>query len=421
MGGRAELSVALADTSRFAEVSFYYRPAGTTDWKLIGTDDNPRYRVYQDVTGLPKGTLLEYRIVAKDLSGRYSATSSWAFVGDPTGSSGPSAISYDPPEKQPGSVSVPGSFNASLGCPADWLPDCDKAQLKLDSEDQIWKASFNLPAGDYDYKAALNGGWDENYGVGGARNGSNINVKPTGGTVGFYYDHATHWVTSSAQGPILTVVGSFQSELGCAADWKPDCMRPWLQDLDGDGTYTWASVQIPKGGYEFKVAHGLSLDETYPADNVTLTVPSDGMQVRIDYVLATHQVSVSVTQPSAKPDLSVARAVLVNDGMIAYPANAVPAGTPASSFTWRLHASAKGGLGLDAEAIVGGEVFSLSRDGKGLPAGVRLAHPELADAIALRVDPAVVGRMKRLLAGQVAVAMYDDQGRLVDATGLKRA
>ena len=40
-------------------------------------------------------------------------------------------------------------------------------------------------------------------------------------------------------------------------------MRPWLQDPDGDGTYTWSTDQIPAGSYEFKVAHGLSWDENY--------------------------------------------------------------------------------------------------------------------------------------------------------------
>ena len=49
---------------------------------MIGTDDNPRYRVYQDVSGMPKGSLLEYRVVAKALQGRYSATSTYGFVGD---------------------------------------------------------------------------------------------------------------------------------------------------------------------------------------------------------------------------------------------------------------------------------------------------------------------------------------------------
>ena len=248
----------------------------------------------------------------------------------------------------------------------------------------------------------------------------NVNFKPAGGDVSFYYDHATHWVTNTAQGPILTAPGSFQSELGCAADWTADCMRPWLQDLDGDGTYTWASVLIPKGSYEFKVAHGLSFAETYPADNVTLTVPADGLMVTINYVLASHQVTVAVTQASAKPDLTVANAVLIRDDLIAYPGNAVPLGTDPKTLSWRLHWSTKGGLGLDDEAVTGGQVATLTRDWKGLSAGVLLAHPELAGYQALRVDRATAAKMKSIMSGQVAVAVYDDQGRLIDATGLKR-
>ena len=318
-------------------------------------------------------------------------------------------------------ATVPGDFQSELGCAGDWAPDCLRSWLQDPDGDGTFAFSTTaIPAGTYEAKVAIDEAWDENYGAGGARNGSNINVKPTGGRVDFYYDHASHWVTSSAQGPILTAPGSFQSELGCSADWTPDCMRPWLQDLDGDGTYTWASVKIPQGSYEFKVAHGLGWDESYPADNVTLTVPADGMLVTINYALASHQVSVSVTQASATPDLTVARAVLVRDDLIAYPANAVPYGADPATFSWRLHFSAKGGLALDAEAVTGGEVVSLTRDRRGLPASVRTAHPELADAIALRVDPATAGRMRRIMAGQVAVAMYDDQGRLVDATGLKR-
>ena len=417
VGGRAELSVALADTSAFAEVSFYYRPAGTTDWKRIGTDDNPRYSVHQDVSSMPKGTLLEYRFVAKDLQGRYSATSTYAFVGDAAVTSRPS---YDPPEQQPDAVGVAGSFNSEIGCAADWDPTCDQAQLTLDPEDQIWKSTVDIVKGEYEYKAAINKAWDENYGSSGARNGSNVNVKPAGGEVSFYYDHASHWVTSTAQTPILTAPGSFQSELGCAADWKPDCMRPWLQDLDGDGTYTWASVLIPEGTYEFKVAHGLSLDEAYPADNVTLTVPADGMLVTINYVLANHQVSVAVTQAAAIPDLSVAKAVLIRDDLIAYPGAAVPDGVDPRSLTWRLHWSAKGALSLDSEAVTGGQVASLTRDWKGLPAGLLVQHPELKGFIALRADSLTASRMKNIMSGQVAVGMYDDQSRLVDATGLKR-
>ena len=161
---------------------------------------------------------------------------------------------------------------------------------------------------DYAYKAAINKTWDENYGAGGRPGGDNIAyTAPADGAVTFYYDHATHWVTSDAQGPIITAPGSFQSELGCPADWSPDCMKPWLQDPDGDGTYTWSTDQIPAGTYEFKVAHGLCWDENYGAGgapggaNVALSVPADGLIVTISYVLATHAITTTVDQGRARP------------------------------------------------------------------------------------------------------------------------
>ena len=45
-------------------------------------------------------------------------------------------------------------------------------------------------------------------------------------------------MTNSLDTPHLyTAVGDFQSELGCAADGDPTCLRSWLQDPDGDGTW----------------------------------------------------------------------------------------------------------------------------------------------------------------------------------------
>src|SRR4029078_3888030 len=145
----------------------------------------------------------------------------------------------------------------------DWQPECARAQLALDPADGIWKGSFAVPDGSYEYKAALNNAWTENYGAGGLPGGANIPYTTTGGTVSFYYDHGTHWVTSSAQGPIVTAPGSFTSELGCPGDWAPECMRSWLQDPDGDGVFTFSTTDIPAGAYEVKVAHGLSWAENY--------------------------------------------------------------------------------------------------------------------------------------------------------------
>ena len=87
VGGRAEIGAAIPDNT-FAQVTFLYRPVGTTAWQRLGTDDNAPYRVFHDVSGMAKGTLLEYRAVAKDSAGHVSASSSYGIVGDPKAAGG---------------------------------------------------------------------------------------------------------------------------------------------------------------------------------------------------------------------------------------------------------------------------------------------------------------------------------------------
>ena len=424
VGGRAEVSAALTENA-FAQVTFAVRPVGTSSWRVMGTDDNAPYRVFDDVSGLAKGTLLEYRAITRDNSGNVSAASSYGVVGDPAPAGGGGGGGVGP-VTQPDNVSVPGSHNSEMGCPGDWQPDCAQAQLALDATDQIWKGKFAaIPAGDYEYKAAINKKWDENYGAGAVKGGSNIGYKAPGGDVTFYYDHATHWVTSDAQGPIITAPGSFQSELGCPGDWMPGCMRPWLQDPDGDGTYTWSTDQIPAGSYEFKVAHALTWDENYGVggakggSNVALSVPSAGSVVTISYVLATHQISVKSSKPGATPDLLKSKAFWVGKDLVAWPATAVPADANLALLHWRLHWSPTGGLGLDAESVTGGSVADLTYDAAGLPAEVVAAHPELKGYLALRLNSKTAKQADSILKGQVAVALYDDLGRLLDATGVQ--
>jgi glycosidase len=291
VGGRAAISATLTGgtANGLNEVTVAYRPVGTTAWTVLGTDDNAPYRVFHDVSGMAKGTLLEYRVVVKDASGRISATSTTAVVGDPP----PAPGTGGGPVTQPGAVAVAGTFNSEMGCTADWVPDCTQAQLTLDTADQIWKGTYTLPAGDYGYKVAIDKAWTENYGAGGVSNGPNISMTAPATPVTFYYDHGTHYVTSDAEGPIITIPGSFQSELGCTADWNAACMRPWLQDPDGDGTYTWVTTLIPAGTYEYKVAYGLSFTENYGAGgvpngaNYSITVPASS-RVTFSYVKATH-------------------------------------------------------------------------------------------------------------------------------------
>jgi pullulanase-type alpha-1,6-glucosidase len=418
VGGRAEVGVSVPDGG-FNQVTLAWRPLGTEDWTVLGTDDNAPYRVFHDVSGLERGTLLEYRAVLADHSGNLSVAGTYAAVGDPS-EPGPDPDPGGGPVTQPSAVSVPGNLNPAMGCSGEWQPDCDEAQLTLDAKDDVWKGSYSLPAGGYEYKVAIDKSWAENYGAGAVRDGSNIPLALADDTdVTFYYDHASHWVTSDAQDPIVTAAGSFQDELGCPGDWDPSCMRSWLKDIDGDGTYTFSTTAIPSGSYEVKVTHGLSWDENYGAGgvpdgpNISFAVPS-GARTTFTYELESNVLTVTTGAGAAPPDLTQARAHWLERDLIAWD---LPA--EAEHWTFRLHHAPKGGLAVDAEAVTGGASVPLTRDMDGLPDSVGSQFPHLASYDALRLADKDAKQVEDLLTGQVAVAAYDDLGRLVDATSLQ--
>ena len=72
------------------------------------------------------------------------------------------------------SVTVAGSLQSEIGCPGDWDPACAASHLTFDTTDGLWKGTWTLPAGDYEWKVAINDTWDVNYGAGGAAGGSNL-------------------------------------------------------------------------------------------------------------------------------------------------------------------------------------------------------------------------------------------------------
>jgi len=421
--GRALIGAGLTDDTA-ADLTFASRVVGETEWTTLGTDDSAAYRVYEDVTGYQVGTLVEYRAVARDFSGRVTVDGSWGVIsaaGTPTGGGGGVGA-----VEQPGAVSVPGDHNSEMGCPADWSPDCDQAQLTLDTRDDIWKGTFTtIPAGNFAFKAAINRSWDENYGEGGAQNGANIAYVAPGGPVTFYYDHRTKHVSSTADGPVITAPGSFQSEMGCPGDWSPDCMRSWLQDPDRDGVYTLSTTQIPAGSYEVKAAHGLAWDENYGAGgepngpNIGFTVPGDGITTTFSYVLATHVLTVTTSVGGAAPDLDAAKAHWVSQEYLAWPADALP--SDPRTLRWVLHDAPEGGLAVDGTAVVApaaGGTHELAYDPAGLPADVRAKFPHLAGYIALRTDSRAERDADELTTGQLAVGLYD-AGVLIDATGVQ--
>ena len=89
-------------------------------------------------------------------------------------------------------VFVPGTFPGP-----SW--DAASNQMTYDETLGLFTYTFkNVPAANYEYKIAVGGSWDENYGVGGVRDGSNYAVTvPQTTDVTVYYNHTTHLSVTS--------------------------------------------------------------------------------------------------------------------------------------------------------------------------------------------------------------------------------
>src|SRR5690349_15523830 len=203
----------------------------------------------------------------------------------------------------PTSVSIAGSLQSEAGCPGDWDPACPATHLSYDPADDVWQGTWTLPAGNYEYKAALNDGWIENYGLHAQADGANIPLTlGASPAVKFYYDNKTNWVTDNVNAVIATAPGDFQSELGCPGDWDPSCLRSWLQDVDGDGIYQFLTTALPVGSYEAKAAvdegwtvnYGLGGVQDGP--NIPFTVPFDHAPMLFSYSTATHILTITPLQ-----------------------------------------------------------------------------------------------------------------------------
>lgn len=214
----------------------------------------------------------------------------------------PTALASHTPE--PTSVTIAGSLQSELGCAGDWDPGCAATHLTYDANDGAWQGTFTVPAGSWEYKAPLNNSWDENYGLHAQQNGANIPLSlGAASSVKFYYDHETHWITDNRNSVIAVAPGSFQSELGCSGDWDPSCLRSWLQDPDGDGTYTFETTSIPPGDYFAKVALNESWDVNYGqggAQNgadIPFNVSTNNQKVTFSYDSNTHVLSITAGAP----------------------------------------------------------------------------------------------------------------------------
>jgi len=328
-------------------------------------------------------------------------------------------VGVAPPPPQPASVTIAGSLQEELGCPGDWQPDCAATHLSFDAEDTVWQGTFNVPAGNWEYKAPLNDSWDENYGQNAQRDGPNIPLNLAAPTdVKFYYDHGTHWVTDNVNSVIATVPGSFQDELGCSGDWQPWCLRSWLQDPDGDGIYAF-SAHLPAGDYEAKVAHNEAWDENYGdggvqnGANIPFSVSAPVEEVFFAYDPVSHILTIGTGPGGPVGNLDEATAHWVSEDIVAWNRGSM-------GDTYQLHFAANGGLNLDETGVVNSDAtLLLTYDPAGLPAEVTDKFPHLAGYAALKLDAADLDMVPDILKGQVATSVADPDGNPVDATGMQ--
>lgn len=330
----------------------------------------------------------------------------------------------EPPsgDPQPESVTIAGSFQSELGCPGDWQPECADTQLQFDLEDGIWQRVFTIPAGNWEYKAPLNGSWDLNFGAYAQRNNPNIGLSlPETKAVKFYYSNATHWVTDNQNSIIAVVPGSFQSELGCNGDWDPARLRAWLQDPDGDGIFSF-SARLPAGEYEVKVALNETWDVNFGAGgvqngpNIPFSVPESGhpggAEVFFFYDAARH--ILTVAHGDVKGDLRRSRAHWLDAETLAWNPASFPVGARV-----RLHADPDAGLALTPEGVSGGLAFDLVEAPAGLPPALRAKYPYLAGLRVFTLPELSDADRRALLKSQLALSAAAADGAPLDATGVQ--
>ncbi|MCS6849420.1 MAG: pullulanase-type alpha-1,6-glucosidase [Anaerolineae bacterium] len=318
--------------------------------------------------------------------------------------------------KQPRTVTIPGTIQSKLGCPGDWQPGCSKTFLTLDPVSGLWVGEFALPAGEYEYKVAIDGSWDENYGGKADRNGPNVPLKlAQPAKVRFYYDHKTHLVVDSVNGMLPVVVGNFQRALGCARDDDPTCLAGFMLDPEFDGTYGLITRKLPPGRYEVRVAIDGRPGELYgdaQGKPVRFVVRAAGEEVFFGFDPAAKQLTVS-TEGAPKGNISRQRAHWVSRDIILWD---VPF---AASNAYLLHSSADAGLRLTPRGITGAtQTITLTRSTATDPR-IFERFPHLVGLTALRIAPDDLPKVAEMLRGQIAIEARDANGRMIDSSGLQ--
>lgn len=186
-------------------------------------------------------------------------------------------------------VVLVGSLQDELGAAKEWDPADAKTIMKSDGKGHHVLVG-HLLKGNYDFKVAVGGSWDVNYGANGEAGGKNISLRLLADhDVTFSYDDATHAVTYdyagkdaeekalAAEGRSIVLTGTVQSKAGAAKDWDPADTTTRMKAI-GHDFYSY-KVKLPAGTYYYKIsvngswAENYGLGGNFDGANVQLTLP----------------------------------------------------------------------------------------------------------------------------------------------------
>ena len=172
-------------------------------------------------------------------------------------------------------VTLPGTFQKALGCSDNWQAQCLAPLLEPTGDGTYTYSTTALPEGDYEFKVAIGGSDNENYGQDGTVGGANYQFATKANKlVTFTYDSSTHKVAiASADAP---VAGNGEQR----AYWVTSNILAWptsllpegvtrAQVLDGSAKLSYELVTAPEGGA------GLSDGAVTGATTTALTVVGD--------------------------------------------------------------------------------------------------------------------------------------------------
>jgi pullulanase-type alpha-1,6-glucosidase len=318
----------------------------------------------------------------------------------------------------PDSVNIPGTHQDELGCPGEWQPECENTMLTYDEEDDVWQGSFEIqPGNDGDkkgsrYKAAMNGGWGENYGLNATLNGPDIPLvvmEPT--QVKFYYDHKTHWITDNINTKIIVAMGSFQTQTGCNNNNDTTCLRTWLQDPDGDGVFGITTSGLKAGTY--KVTFTLNEDaKNVIGEPQQFTVLKDGDAIYFGYDALKNQTTISTTGAPVG-NLTKQRAIWIRRDTLLWKISG------GSSLTYTVVYSPEAALEPGPEGIKNGSEIPLTFVSDKPDVDILRRYPHLRDYAVLKVNETDTSKLAEILKGQIAIVARGLEGRAVDATGIQ--